>query len=125
MQCRKCQTQYVGKSENTFNIRLNNHRKNAYKPTNDPIPARKHFHGNGNDFNRDAKFTIIGQIRDVKCIIGETCENFQNYFEIMNNKTRYRNCLIRLRVEKLECYRKSFYFNGAQEFNGLPLKYSF
>ena len=37
-----------------------------------------------------------------KCMIGETCENFQNYFEIMNNKTRNRNCLIRLRVAKLE-----------------------
>ena len=57
-----------------------------------------------------------------KCMIGETCENFQNYFEIMNNKTRNRNCLIRLRVAKLECYRKSFCFNGAREFNELPLK---
>ena len=55
-----------------------------------------------------------------KCMIGETCENFQNYFEIMNNKTRNRNCLIRLRVAKLECY--SFCFNGAREFNKLPLK---
>ena len=55
-----------------------------------------------------------------KCMIGETCENFQNYFEIMNNKTRNRNCLIRLRVAKLECY--SFCFNGAREFDKLPLK---
>ena len=65
MECRKCQTQYVGKSETSFNIRLNNHRSNAYKPTNDSIPACKHFHGDGHDFNRDAKFTIIEQIRDV------------------------------------------------------------
>ena len=64
MECRKCKTQYVGKSETAFNIRLNNHRSNGYKPTNDSIPACKHFHGNGHDFTRDAKFTIIEQIKD-------------------------------------------------------------
>ena len=64
MECRKCKTQYVGKCETAFNIRLNNHRTNAYHPTNDSIPACKHFHGDGHDFNRDAKFTIIEQIRN-------------------------------------------------------------
>ena len=64
MECRKCNMQYVGKCETSFNIRLNNHRINAYKPTNDSIPACKHFHGDGHDFNRDAKFTIIERIGD-------------------------------------------------------------
>ena len=64
MECRKCKTQYVGKCETAFNIRLNNHRTNAYHPTKDSIPACKHFHGDGHDFNRDAKFTIIEQIRN-------------------------------------------------------------
>ena len=64
MECRKCKTQYVGKSKTALNIRLINHRSNAYKPTNDSIPACKHFHGNGHDFTRDAKFTIIEQIKD-------------------------------------------------------------
>ena len=64
MECCKCNMQYVGKCETSFNIRLNNHRINAYKPTNDSIPACKHFHGDGHDFNRDAKFTIIERIGD-------------------------------------------------------------
>ena len=64
MECRKCKTQYVGKSKTALNIRLINQRSNAYKPTNDSIPACKHFHGNGHDFTRDAKFTIIEQIKD-------------------------------------------------------------
>ena len=29
MECRKCKTQYVGKSETAFNIRLNDHRSSA------------------------------------------------------------------------------------------------
>ena len=64
MECRKCNMQYVGKCETSFNIQLNNHRTNAYKPTNDSIPACKHFHGDGHDFNRDAKFIIIERIGD-------------------------------------------------------------
>ena len=64
MECRKCKTQYVGKSETAFNIRLNNHRSNSCKPTSDSIPACKHSQGNGHDFTRDAKFTIIEQIKD-------------------------------------------------------------
>ena len=64
MKYRKCKTQYVGKCETAFNKRLNDHRANAYHPTNDSIPACKHFHEDGHDFNRDAKFTIIEQIRN-------------------------------------------------------------
>ena len=64
LQCTICHIQYVGKSETAFNIRLNNHRNNARNPKDDTIPACKHFHGNGHDFNKHAKFTIIEQIKD-------------------------------------------------------------
>ena len=63
LQCQKCKIQYIGKTENPFNIRLNNHRHGANNPTEDTIPAAKHFSIN-HVFNRDAKFTIIEQIKD-------------------------------------------------------------
>ena len=63
LHCNKCNIQYVGKTENPFNIRLNNHRHGANHPTEDTIPAAKHFSVN-HEFNRDAKFTIIEQIKD-------------------------------------------------------------
>ena len=63
LHCRKCNIQYVGKTENPFNIRLNNHHHGANHPTEETIPAAKHFSIN-HEFNRDAKFTIIEQIKD-------------------------------------------------------------
>ena len=63
LECRQCKTQYIGKSENPFNQRLNNHRSNAYKPRPETIPACKHFNQPNHDFNKDAKFTIIEQIK--------------------------------------------------------------
>ena len=63
LQCQKCKIQYIGKTENPFNIRLNNHRHGANYPTEDTIPAAKHFSTN-HVFIRDAKFTIIEQIKD-------------------------------------------------------------
>ena len=41
LECTKCKIQYVGKAETEFNIRLNNHRKDVWKP--DAIPASRHF----------------------------------------------------------------------------------
>ena len=41
MECTLCNKQYVGKAETTFNIRLNNHRKDT-KDTN-AILACRHF----------------------------------------------------------------------------------
>ena len=55
------------------------------------------------------------------CLSGNVCENFKSYFELTNNETRNKNKLIRLPVIKLECARKSFYFNGAKQYNDLPL----
>ena len=57
-----------------------------------------------------------------KCIKGELCDNFDNYFTIMRNKTRNNNNILRLPKIKLEICRNSFFFNGALEFNKLPIK---
>ena len=54
--------QNVGKTDQ-FNIRLNSHHHGANNPTEDTIPAQEHFNINHN-FNKDAQFTIIKQIKD-------------------------------------------------------------
>ena len=58
LQCRNCQLQYVGKSETSLNIRLNNHRKDSKNKNS--ILACKHFQ----NFQWDAKFTLIEQITE-------------------------------------------------------------
>ena len=52
----KCKIQYLGKAETDFNTRLNNHRKNVWKP--DVISA-------SHNFNTKAKFMLIEQIRHI------------------------------------------------------------
>ena len=56
LQCQISQLQYVSKSETSFNIRLNNHRKDSKHL------ACKHFQNSNHNFQRDAKFTLIEQI---------------------------------------------------------------
>ena len=41
LECELCKSQYVGKAETTFNIWLNNHRKDVKDPK--AIPEDKHF----------------------------------------------------------------------------------
>ena len=50
IQCVLCNKQCVGKAETRFNIRLNNHRKDAKKI--DPIMACKHFQQEGHNFQK-------------------------------------------------------------------------
>ena len=52
--------QYFGKAETEFNIRLNNHQKDVWKPA--AIPASCHFSGKNDTFNTHAKFILIEQI---------------------------------------------------------------
>ena len=59
MECILCNKQYVGNSETSFNIRLNNHRKDVKRV--DAIMACKHFQQESHNFNKHAKFTIIDQ----------------------------------------------------------------
>ena len=49
LECYICNIQYVGKSKTTFNIRLNNQKKDVKNPN--AIPACKHFTRNDHDFN--------------------------------------------------------------------------
>ena len=57
-----------------------------------------------------------------KCIKGEICKNFQNYFEVLNHKknTRGNGITVKLPKVKHEACKKSFYFNGGKTFNELP-----
>ena len=59
MECILCNKQYVGKAETSFNIRLNNYRKDV-KKTN-AIMACKHLQQESHNFDKHAKFTIIDQ----------------------------------------------------------------
>ena len=56
--------QYAGKAETLFNIRLNNHRKDANGKNPKAIPASIHFTQPGHNFNKHAKFTLIEQINN-------------------------------------------------------------
>ena len=60
MACTLRKKQYVGKSETSFNIRLNNHRKDVKKP--DTILAYRHFQEKKNVFNNHAKFINIDKL---------------------------------------------------------------
>ena len=57
MECTKCKIQYVGKTETEFNIRLNNHRKHAWKAS--ILHASRHFSDKNHNFNTHAKFILI------------------------------------------------------------------
>ena len=50
----------VGKAETEFNIRLNNHRQDVWKPN--AIPASRHFSGKNRNFNTHAKLILIEHI---------------------------------------------------------------
>ena len=63
LECTKCKIKYVGKAETEFNIRLNNHQKDVWKP--DAIPASHPFSGKNRNFNTHAKFVLIEQMRHV------------------------------------------------------------
>ena len=54
---------FLFEAETEFNIRLNNHRKDVWKP--DAIPGSRHFSGKNHNFNTRAKFILIEQIRHV------------------------------------------------------------
>ena len=55
-----------------------------------------------------------------KCINGNSCDNFNDYFKIMNSKTRNNGLLIRLPKIRLRSSKKSFCYYGEKCFNDLP-----
>ena len=60
LECTQCNPQYVGKLETSFNIMLNNNRKDV--SNTNAIPACVHFGKEGYNFIQYVKFTLIGQI---------------------------------------------------------------
>ena len=54
--------QYAGKAETEFNIRLNNHWKDVWKP--DAVPT-SHFSDKNHNFTIYAKFILIEQIHHI------------------------------------------------------------
>ena len=65
-----CNIQYVGKSETTFTICLNNHRKDVKDPN--ALRADKHFTLPGHDCNKNAKFTLIEKLTNTNKVATET-----------------------------------------------------
>ena len=60
MECISCNKQYIGKAETSFNIRLNNYRKDIRKAHT--IMTSKPFQQENHNLNKHAKFTIIDQL---------------------------------------------------------------
>ena len=59
-----------------------------------------------------------------KCVDGDICENFLNYFELNNHQkvTQNNNYLLKVPKIKLEFAKHSFYFMGVQLYNSLPIE---
>ena len=62
MECVLCNKQYTGKSETAFHLRFNNHQKDVNKLNS--LQLDQHFRLLGHNFNKHAKFTLIGQLND-------------------------------------------------------------
>ena len=60
MECTICHIQYIGQSETEFNIRLNNHRKDA-NGQNAP-QANQHFKLPNHNFSQHVIITLIEQL---------------------------------------------------------------
>ena len=60
MECILYKIQYIWKPKTLFNLRLNNHRKDASNPK--AIPTCNHIKIRGHIFIKHAKFTLIEQL---------------------------------------------------------------
>ena len=58
-----------------------------------------------------------------KCLVGELCTPFNDYFVINEHvkSTRNRNLFLKLPSVKLEFGKKSFFYQGAKIYNDLPI----
>ena len=63
LECTKYKIQYPVKAETEFNIRLNNHGKDIWKP--DTMPGSRRFSDKDHNFNTYAKFILTEQIRHI------------------------------------------------------------
>ena len=73
MECTKCKLQSLGKAKTELNLRINNRRKDVLKLN--AIPVDRHFGQRDNDFNTDAKFTIIQKLQNTR-LSKETSRNY-------------------------------------------------
>ena len=84
LDCNICNIHHVGKSGTTFNIRLNNHRKDVKDPN--ALLADKHFTLPGHGFNKNAKFTLIEELTNTNKVGTETLKerikNRENFWII-------------------------------------------
>ena len=64
MECIFCKIRYVEKEETPFNIRLNNHRKDANGDNTKTIPTSINLRQHGRNFKKHAKFTLIEHINN-------------------------------------------------------------
>ena len=62
LECIMCKIQYVGKSEQPMNIRINKHRDNVTRV--DAIQVCQHFNQTSHNFQHHARFTIIETLKD-------------------------------------------------------------
>ena len=65
-----CKIQYVGKSKITFNLRLNNHRKDVNTPK--AIPACNNFKIHGHNLMKHVKFILIEKLREILKVSKDT-----------------------------------------------------
>ena len=56
----------MGKAHTPFNITRNNRRNDVKNPHPQTILARKHFQEESHNFNKHAKFIIIGKLTNTK-----------------------------------------------------------
>ena len=70
MECILCKIQYLGKSMTHFNLRLNDHRKNANNPK--AVQACNDFKIHGHSFMKLAKFTLIEQLTEISNVSKDT-----------------------------------------------------
>ena len=72
------------------------------------------------------KLNIHTYILVKKCLIGEVCSNFIEYFHLKKHlyNTRNNNIHVELPSIKLEFARKGFFFMGSKIYNVLPSEIS-
>ena len=75
--CRK-----VGKSETSFHLRLNNHRKDIKNPN--AIEACEHFNNLNHAFHKHEKFILIEQLNNIKNtsteVLKQRLKDWENYW---------------------------------------------
>ena len=86
--------------------------------------AQRIISDNKSLFNIQNDIMIQSSLFVRKCIDGNVCDNFKNYFDVTNHKIETRNNKnsIRLPKVKLSSAQKGFYYTGAKIYNKLPDK---